>query len=92
MTEAERIANDIVAAWKQEPANDRGLDPLREAIAAAITSAGEAIPVSPTPDQDAQALFTAGWEAAKRDSDAADDEDIADAPDVAFSDYVRRKL
>jgi len=33
--------------------------------------------------------FAAGWDAAKRDESAADEEDIADAPDVAFCEWMK---
>lgn len=36
-----------------------------------------------------RAAFDAGWAAAKRDDDALDAEDVADAPDVAWLDYRR---
>ena len=36
-----------------------------------------------------QAAFVAGWAAADRDAKALDHEDIADAPDVAYADYIR---
>jgi hypothetical protein len=36
MTEAYRVACDIVAKWKEDNDSSRGLDPLREAIAEAL--------------------------------------------------------
>ena len=38
---------------------------------------------------DLKRAFAAGWRAAERNSRAADDEDIADAPDVAFLDWEK---
>lgn len=35
--------------------------------------------------------FKEGWHAAKRDSTAGDTEDVADAPDVAFQEHLRRR-
>lgn len=43
----------------------------------------------PRPAAAEKAVFTAGWHAAERNEAAAEDEDIADAPDVAFLDYVK---
>jgi len=44
---------------------------------------------TPAPPPDTRAAFYAGWAAAKHDDRAADDEDVADAPDVAFIDWLR---
>jgi hypothetical protein len=41
------------------------------------------------PSETASVDFKAGWMAAKRDEAAGDSEDIADAPDVAFVDYLK---
>lgn len=57
---------------------------MRRALSAAIDALGSAAPLA------LNAAFTAGWDAAKRDENAADDEDIADAADVAFYEWLRR--
>lgn len=41
-------------------------------------------------EESLKTAFSAGWDAAKRDENAADDEDIADAADVAFYEWLRK--